>query len=399
MGKVVATVHLLTDEGKVAEGHTLSLEAYHLKNRRWQAVARSKTDAEGKATLTSAATVVSEAMAPALRLTETGSPAPRVLAHGGLMQYDTRQQTLFLDFGKIERLEETAHRLQHVDSRFARTNESVAGAPVAPQISTLAVNRLVMANPTLTANLTRVDVAGERTRPQLETTDVKLDPAVTATLLNTKELDTLKARELQLNAQLLDKSREVTLTTEKLSSATSRIGTLETNLSQTVAEKQALAEKVKQMEANTRKPAAIETVLVGLGSKVSSSNTRMKAEALPYRLGNVKIDLRGAVSADGSSIVMGEAGGGFSTELISDTQGSGETGVTVPSVVGLTESAARRVLRSVGLHMSSAHQQLAGGTGVPGQALSQHPAPSSETEHGRSVMVVFGERKQAAAPE
>ncbi len=399
MGKVVATVHLLTDEGKVAEGHTLSLEAYQLKSRRWQPVARGKTDAEGKATLTSAATVVSETMAPAMRLTETGSPAPRVLAHGGLMQYDTRQQTLFLDFGKIERLEETAHRLQHVDPRFARTNESVAGAPVAPQISTLAVNRLVMANPTLTANLTRVDVAGERARPQLEATEAKLDPAITATLLNTKELDTLKAREVQLNAQLLDKSREFTLTNEQLSTAKSRINTLETNLSQTATEKEALAAKVKQLESNTRQPAAIETVLVGLGSKVSSSNTRMKAEALPYRLGNVKIDLRGSMSDDGSSIVMGEAGGGFSTELISESSDTGATRTSVPDVIGLTESAARRVLRSVGLRMASAHQQLAEGAGVPGQALSQHPAPSSEAEHGSSVMVVFGERKQEAAPK
>lgn len=399
MGKVIATVHLLTDEGKVAEGHTLSLEAYQLKNRRWQAVARAKTDAEGKATLTTKNNVVSDTMAPALRLTEAGSPAPRVLCHGGLMQYDARQQTLFLDFGKIERLEETAHRLQHVDSRFARTNESVAGAPVAPQISTLAVNRLVMANPTLTANLTRVDVAGERAKPQAEATGVKLDPAVTATLLNTKELDTLKAREVQLNAQLLDKSREFTLTAEQLSTAKSRIDTLEANLSKAATEKAALAEKVKQLEANTRTPAAIDTVLMGLGSKVNSSNNRMKAESLPYRLGNVKIDLRGAMSSDGGSIVMGEAGGGFSTELISEPTSPGETGVTVPTVVGLTETAARRVLRSVGLRMSSAHQQLAEGAGVPGQALSQHPAPSSEAEHGSSVMVVFGERKPAATPE
>ena len=398
MGKVVATVHLLTDEGKVAEGHTLSLEAYQIKSRRWQAVARSKTDAEGKATLTTNNSAVSDTQAPALRLTEAGSPAPRVLAHGGLMQYDSRQQTLFLDFGKIERLEETAHRLQHVDPRFARTNESVAGAPVAPQISTLAVNRLVMANPTLTANLTRVDVAGERAKPAVEATDLKLDPAVTATLLNTKELDTLKAREVQLNAQLLDKSREFTLTNEQLSTAKSRISTLETNLSQTATEKEALAAKVKQLESTTRKPAAIETVLVGLGSKVSSSNTRMKAEALPYRLGNVKIDLRGSMSDDGSSIVMGEAGGGFSTELISESADTGDTRTSVPDVIGLTESAARRVLRSVGLRMASAHQQLAEGAGVPGQALSQHPAPSSEAEHGSSVMVVFGERKQEAAP-
>ncbi|MEP4546253.1 MAG: PASTA domain-containing protein [Saccharospirillum sp.] len=399
MGKVIATVHLLTDEGKVAEGHTLSLEAYQLKNRRWQAVARSKTDAEGKATLTTNNSAVSDTMAPALRLTEAGTPAPRVLAHGGLMQYDARQQTLFLDFGKIERLEETAHRLQHVDSRFARTNESVAGAPVAPQISTLAVNRLVMANPTLTANLTRVDVASERIKPTTEATGVKLDPAVTATLLNTKELDTLKAREVQLNAQLLDKSREFTLTAEQLSTAKSRISTLETDLSQTATEKEVLAAKVKQLESNTRQPAAIETVLVGLGSKVSSSNTRMKAEALPYRLGNVKIDLRGSMSDDGSSIVMGEAGGGFSTELISESADTGETRTSVPDIIGLTESAARRVLRSVGLRMASAHQQLAEGAGVPGQALSQHPAPSSEAEHGSSVMVVFGERKQAASPK
>ncbi|GGB86492.1 hypothetical protein GCM10011352_10490 [Marinobacterium zhoushanense] len=393
MSKVVATVLLLTDEGKPAAGHGLVLEAYSLSTRRWQAVARAKTDAQGKASLTTATNVANEPMAPALRLTELGNPSPRVLAQGGYMQFDVNAQTLLVDFGQVERLEETAYRLQQSDSRFARTVITIAGAPVSPQISTLAINRMVAANPRLAAGLTRVDI-GTPTQP---TAAPQLNEALTAAVLSNKEVQVLKARELQLNSELMDKTREVSLTAEKLNTANLTIDTLRADLGSVNAEKLELAQQLEAIRAKAKEPAKIEDVLVGLGSKLHSSNTQLKKDNLPFRIGSIKVDLRGSLTDDGSSIVMGGSGGGVSTELFGDDAASAETKVTVPAVVGLTETAARRVLRSVGLRMTAAHQQLGEGKGVPGQALSQHPAASTQLAHGSEVMVVFGELKSTSA--
>lgn len=384
MGKVVATAQLFTDEGKPASGHTLKLEAFNLEKNAWLAVASGKTDANGNIQLT--AGVVSGALAPALRLVEEGKPAPRVLAHGGLMTYVPRSQLLYLDFGKVERLEETAHALQHTQSRFARTVETVAGAAMVPaQPSTLTLNRMVIANPQL---FTGVNVAAD------------LDPKITATpviqaeLLKNKEIQVLKARELELNSDLMDQARKNILQMEQIETADKRIAVLEQNLASIQIEKKTLNDELELIRATAKQPAELEGMLLGLGTKLDASRKLMQKEQLPYRIGNIKVDLHGALTPDGHSFVFGD-GGTLSTELISDEPGSEETQVPVPAVQGLTESAARRVLRSVGLRMSIAHQQLKAGEGVPGQAIGQHPVSGGQLPHGSEVMVVIGERTAA----
>lgn len=381
MGKVVATVQLFTDEGKPASGHTLKLEAFNLEKNAWLAVASGKTDAKGNIQLT--AGVVSGALAPALRLVEEGNPAPRVLSHGGLQTYNKRSQLLFLDFGKVERLEETAHALQYTQSRFSRSKETVAGAATVPtQTSMLTLNRVAIANPQL---FTGVNVAAE-VEPKITAT-----PVIQAELLKNKEIQVLKARELELNADLMDKTRQNTLYAERIETADKQIAVLEQDLSSIRVEKQALSRELELIKTKQKQPAELEGMLLGLGARLDASAKQMKQEQLPYRIGNIKVDLHGALTPDGQSFVFGE-GGGISTELINDEAAAAEAQVPVPAIEGLTESAARRVLRSVGLRMSIAHQQLKPGQGVPGQAIGQHPASGGELPHGSEVMVVFGER-------
>ncbi|SEG10942.1 PASTA domain-containing protein [Marinobacterium lutimaris] len=380
MAKVVATVQLFTDEGKPASGHTLKLEAFNLERNAWLAVASGKTDAKGNIQMT--AGVVSGALAPSLRLVEAGNPAPRVLAHGGLMSYVPRSQLLYLDFGKVERLEETAHALQHTQTRFAQNGETVAGAAAVPaQTSRLTLNRVAIANPQL---FTGVNLAAE-VDPKITAT-----PLIQAELLKNKELQVLKARELELNADLMDKTRENTLYVEQIATADKRIALLERDLASIQVERQTLNRELELIKARTKQPAEIEGMLLGLGSKLDASRKQMQKQQLPYRIGNIKVDLHGALTADGKSLVFGE-GGVISTELINEETAGEEVKVPVPAIQGLTESAARRVLRSVGLRMSVAHQQLKPGQGVPGQAIGQHPAAGGALPHGSEVMVVFGE--------
>jgi hypothetical protein len=119
-------------------------------------------------------------------------------------------------------------------------------------------------------------------------------------------------------------------------------------------------------------------------------------QRIPFRLSDVKVNLRGRLSNGGDMISLGETadGGGISASLITDAPAPNVPTREVPSVLGLTESAAGRVLRSVGFRMNAATQLLAKGAGVPGQAVAQHPAAGQPTEFGASVLVVFGVRSQ-----
>ena len=85
----------------------------------------------------------------------------------------------------------------------------------------------------------------------------------------------------------------------------------------------------------------------------------------------------------------------MSTELHVDQSTQADDVVKVPDVLGLTENAARRVIRSVGLRLAPARQTLKAGTGTPGQSISQHPVAGEMARHGSEVLVVFG----AAAAE
>ena len=118
------TARLLTDAGKDAVGVSVQLQVFQLSTGRWTTLATGKTVSRGQLTMSVRYTGSPGTHAPCLRLVETGSPAPRVLAEGGRMSYDRRSYQLYVDFGVVERLEETAYALTAASSRFNRTRSS-----------------------------------------------------------------------------------------------------------------------------------------------------------------------------------------------------------------------------------------------------------------------------------
>lgn len=155
--------------------------------------------------------------------------------------------------------------------------------------------------------------------------------------------------------------------------------------------------KVDELSTTLGTPTKLLDVISGLGSQLSITNTELAAQSTPFRLAEVKLDLRGRLGADGSTIVMDGTGdgSGISADLVVDARPPGVPTQGVPSVQGLTASAAARVLRSVGFRMDSATQQLGPDQGVPGQAITQHPAPGATAEFGSAVLVVFGARSES----
>ncbi|NLE97823.1 MAG: PASTA domain-containing protein [Propionibacterium sp.] len=150
-------------------------------------------------------------------------------------------------------------------------------------------------------------------------------------------------------------------------------------------------EEVHELSDRLGTETKVIDVIAGLGTQLSATNEQLATQPTPFRLANVRLDLRGRLGGDGQTIVLDGKpdGSGITADLITEPTESAVPQQPVPGVVGLTESAAARVLRSVGLRMESATQQLAAGQGVPGQAVAQHPAAGTQVEYGSSVLVVF----------
>ncbi|MEM7667995.1 MAG: PASTA domain-containing protein [Pseudomonadota bacterium] len=405
MKRIVVTARVFTDEGKPAERHTVMVDAFSIASRRFEVLGDGQIDRSGFVQIVIDGSKLDGAMAPALRLIEKGSPATRVLSGGGMMRHDRRSDTLFVDFGEVERLEETAFRRPAAGQGFSSQVYQVAGVTKRPEGSQLALERNLAVQPELRASL------ASSSRPAgtfVLTNDIDTVATGNDTLIaNTgpgritatatvpsKEIDTLKAINLEKDATIVRKDQQLIVRAAEVNTLNTQLTTTRAELVKETARADQAAARVSKLEDEKGVEADVQSVVAGLGTKLSAANADLKAQALPFRIGTVKVDLRGKLTPDGGRIVFGgddaSSGSGVSTELHVDQGAGGAATTTVPNVIGLTEGATRRVLRSVGLRLKAARQTLAPGSGTPGQALTQHPVAGGSTEHGSEVLVVFG---------
>lgn len=168
--------------------------------------------------------------------------------------------------------------------------------------------------------------------------------------------------------------------------------TARNELSDKISEANRLAEVVGT-------PVKVADVITGLGTQLSQTNEKLSTQPTPFRLSDIHVDLRGRLGQGGDTIVMDGIpdGSGVSVNLVTEAPAGAVPRQGVPSVLGLTESAAARVLRSVGFRMDTATQNLPSGSGVSGQAIVQHPAAGTQAEFGTFVLVIFGVRSETHA--
>ena len=399
MRGVVATAQIFSEAGKPATGLDLIVEVFILDNNTWTAAGKGRTDTKGSVGINVDARKIETNAVPARRLVEDGAPEPRVLSMSGLVKYDKRRDTLRVDFGQIDRLEETAFKLPTSTSGFTQIKHTVAGVALQEGRNEAALNR----------NLREVSGARDslatvtRAREDVIVADVSRGGVIadssrtldgTLAVASTKEIDTLKSINHEQNQRIIVKDQELATSRAEILQKTTQIQTIQTAL--TAAQKSASEEKARAdaLAKAAGIKADVGGIVAGLGTRLSIANETLKAQAHPFRVGTIKLDLRGRPSADGSEIELGgdaeKSGSGVSTELHVDQSRTADDVVTVPDVLGLTESAARRVIRSVGLRLAPARQTLKAGTGTPGQSISQHPKAGETTRHGSEVLVVFG---------
>lgn len=390
MKTIQANAHIVTSNGANAKGVSCNLEAYFLSSRTWKAIASAKTNASGKWIVKVARVLANTSYAPSLRLTETGNPVPRVLAHGGYLSYHPSKFILTIDFGIIQRLDESAYALPASSSAFARSKYTVAGIPKKPLILMTALN----ANTTFTANTPQATLA-------VDANTATVKPSIVLDNFNAEVLK-FKASEVNLQSKISQKNEALAAKTKELNATKLQIDGLEKKLAKSEAAEKELILKNKTFTDEAERKTPIQNIAANIGNEMNEANNKLSKEKRPYRFGRIELDLRGTVSTDGQSMSLAsmvdlkDVGGsaalpGMKVEILPNNVSTQELDdVTVPDVIGLTETAVRRLLQAVGLQLEMVSKSVETSENIPfGQSMQQSPKAGGKIARGENILVVF----------
>lgn len=398
MKTIQAHAHILTDEGTNASGVTATLQTYLLSSQRWIKLASAKSNTRGIWQASTTRLQQGAFYAPVLRLIETGNPVPRVLAMGGYISYDKTKQVLTVDFGSIERLEETAYRLTASASIFKRSKLTIAGQAKKARISftnLLRAGSLVATDREPVTIVTDAERLTIKPNPVLENFDA--------------EVLKFKAKEASLQSTIIQKNALLTSRNVELANIKSQVTTLEQQLSSSIALEKKLKEQNKTFVDESKRKTPIQSIAANIGTEMDVANKKLRSEKRPYRFGRIELDLRGTISTDGQSMTLASLvdlkalGGaavlpGVKFELLPDTVPTeSKTDVEVPDVTGLTETAVRRLLQAVGLRLEMVHKSIEPTTNIPiGISIQQSPVAGTKLARTETVLVVFAIAKTNA---
>jgi len=408
----------LTDaDGKPAVGASLDVQLFDLKTNAWAAVSSAKTDADGLARGTGAIADDTLPFAPAFRLVE-GAAAMSVSPEFGRA---ARGGGLTIDFGQVRRLavEEKVVARTTVAARVLRAGtvitpvggviatDSPAARDVADRDKQLADKDAEIA----TLRSAKVDVAAVRAQAAEETTK------------------TFTARLVQRDQDLADRDRQLAdrsrIVTEQQSEITRLRGVVAT---QETAATQAAAAAAAAQAAAAARPATPGRLGADATGATTATPLRLRSVAvtdlattMATQLDDAQITLKprgfslGAIQVN-AKVLLQDAGAvqlidadtarDLKQDVLSDVKfqfipekpADASEGPRAPDVLQLTESAARRVLTSVGLVLEASVGPHALNPAVaPGQAMVQSPTAGSVIARGARVMVIFAAADEQGA--
>jgi len=395
---IEASAHIVTSEGKNVSGVTLTLETFQISSRRWVKLAAVKTTSKGiwQAKITQLR--AGAFYAPQLRLIEGGNTVPRVLAQNGFLSYVATTTTLFVDFGRVERLDRNAYLMQASSSRFKRSKLTVAGQPKKPVIF-----RAVNTSSRIPL-VTQPVLSGAGSNATNTTLNAENSAISNRVVLDTFNAEVLKftANEVQLNLQIIKKDQLLAAKLTEINTNKTRIQTLETQLNKAIESERKLKIDNQLFESEAKRKTPIQDIAANIGSEVDAANQLLRSKKQPYQFGRIELDLKGAVSPDGHTMTLinlgdltklknGATPPGVKMELIPEREQTKASAlVKIPNVIGLTETATRRLLQAVGLQLESISQSLADDSKIPvGQSIQQAPKAGKETARGSTILVVF----------
>ena len=147
-------------------------------------------------------------------------------------------------------------------------------------------------------------------------------------------------------------------------------------------------------------PVPIQDLYANLVSEIATATDT--ADGLPFKLSNISLKLKALVHGDGESLsaslltlensenVNGEA----ISELVFDitpVTNRENNAIAVPNLLGLTETAVRKVLKNLGLKLNPVYQKK--DSVVIGDSFKQFPSPGTNTQPNQLVTVIFNKHE------
>lgn len=368
---------LIDSSAKPVAGIATEVQLFDLAAAAWVTVGAATSDADGQ--LRSKGDIADDTvtLAPALRLVEAGgttvlSGSPRVSLSG-------RVPTLDVDFGELVHLAEADRFVQpRTATRLTPDDRATIGAVVLPADA---------ATRAFDAGALRAAVTDDVTR----TFAARLADNTKAIEDRDMALASERALRADREKTLSDKARE--LAESKVTIAALR-GAAATAAAAAVGGPQVFAEGI----APSSQVVGIGDLAVKLGTELVGAQTALKSSG--FSLGSISVNARGLVQGDGSRLNLLDiadlktlpAGvlSDVRIDLTPDTAVGGEAQIAVPDVAQLTETAARRVLASVGLVLDASYGPLAlNSDAAEGQAMLQTPGHGTGVARGARVLVIF----------
>lgn len=368
---------LIDSSAKPVAGIATEVQWFDMAAAAWVTVGTATTDVDGK--LHSKGDIPDDkvTLAPALRLVEAGgttvlSGSPRVSLSG-------RAPTLDVDFGELVHLAEADRFVQpRTATRLTPDDRATIGAVVMPADTA-----------------TRAFDAGDLRAAVIDDVTKTFAARLADNTKAIEDLDMALASERALRADrektLSDTARE--LAESKVTIAALR-GAAATAAAAAVGGPQVFAEGI----APSSQVVGIGDLAVKLGTELVGAQTALKSSG--FSLGSISVNARGLVQGDGSRLNLLDiadlktlpAGvlSDVRIDLTPNTTVGGVVQIAVPDVAQLTETAARRVLASVGLVLDTSYGPRAlNNDAAEGQAMLQTPGHGTGVARGSRVLVIF----------
>lgn len=147
-------------------------------------------------------------------------------------------------------------------------------------------------------------------------------------------------------------------------------------------------------------PVPIQDLYANLVSEIATATD--SADGLPFKLSNISLKLKALVHGDGESLsaslltlensenVNGEA----ISELVFDitpVSNRENNAIAIPNLLGLTETAVRKILKNLGLKLNPVYQKK--DSVVIGDSFKQFPSPGTNAQPNQLVTVIFNKHE------
>lgn len=432
-------------DAKVApvSGLKVALEVFNLDVAAWESEQVLATDAAGKLGGRAELAVDVLPYAPAIRLVEAGTTA--VLASTPQVSRAGRPPVLNVDFGEITRLP-PAQRVEPVATAARKLDTGAftiagvsspltRGAPSAATLGAAAAARTpvggVQSKIEVTLGVGR-DLATELA--DSKSAVLERDGQIRKLQDQLSEMAALRAENARLKAstaddlariktdvtaevtkayaaQLVERERMIAERDTALAARAQDAVRLDAELQQANRQVSSLTAELERLrEAAGRGPApaapqaaptrsvAMDAFATRIGEDLHSAQASLAKSS--FSIGRIQVNAKGFLGSndDGATFEPAGKGAAEDADRLSDVQiefhpdakDDAKLGIQVPDVVQLTESAARRVLASVGLQLqASLGPRSLSPDSVAGQAMVQTPRAGETAARGARVLVIF----------